>query len=562
MSVLGSLEDISKDLGGRNETSSMFIQQLLNGPDEERRIFGYIVKAAIELTHDGHAVALHTLRGIRNIFGYQTLTAIHHIIGLCRRLGNEQLAAFECLKFADDCIQQGYDDLALEASAAALILDGIGDFLITKTPSQSLNVASMYEYVSSHIQRTSKRVSRGRSSNRLRVGLLVPNLVDNYVAYTKRILQFAQHIDRSRYELRVFSSENHAGRTHPFFPFGPKGVGSMQSGIQTIEALKQLDVPVLLGRRDLSYTKAACELADEIEQYHIDVLLLQTGLSAPIDWIVTRISDVPVKMSIHIGSTLFMPTLDATIFDNPSNITREESCWADRFGDRVIIPKGVDVKAVQAQSPYDRKSLGIPKDAVVIGTMSNHLAARLTRDYCHIIIDVMNRYPEVYFVAFGSGSGRKQKALFEAEGVSDRVCFPGQQQDVGAALAMLDIYAVEFPVGGSQSVLEAMACGIPVLAMRWSHAHAESSAAELIGEEFAVRGAALQEYRQRLIRFIEDSAYRRYVGNALKEKCETIYRIEDYLANILEEAEKRLHNKTDKETCSMEVVGVHRDSKT
>ncbi|HBA83820.1 MAG TPA: hypothetical protein DCZ95_06985 [Verrucomicrobia bacterium] len=543
MARLVTLEQVAADSPWETLAPGL-VESWLKGPDDEKKIQAVLIAASQLFKQSGASRALDFLLYSRWLLHCHPLPVMHNILWLCNRLGLEQTAAHTCLDFARDAFRMNYVELGLEAASAALILDAQADYEITKSPARSAEVAALYEQVASSLLPNSTPPARtARAGGPLRIALLVPNLVDHVVAYTRRLLNIVRYADPQKYRLRVYVSENHAVRTSPLFPCGCVEGTTEERGPATLAELRSAGVAVYLGPRQLRFGEAAQHLARQMEQDGTEALIVQSGLSAPIDWLAARIARIPVKTAIHIGSSLFLPDFDATFYDNPSNIERENACWPATGGARQVVQTGVDVKSLDAQQAFSRDRFGIPADAVVIGTLSNHLERRLSEPYLQIIAEALQKHPQAWFLAFGSAALPDKMAFFARWGVEDRVRFGGKQSQSGAALKMLDIYANEFPVGGSNSVLEAMTCGCPTLAMKWSLVHAESAGAEWVGDPFCIPGPDATAYAQRLDQWLCDKPLRRQIGQALRQRILDRFSADQYVAAVLDSVSQLVESK-------------------
>jgi glycosyltransferase involved in cell wall biosynthesis len=532
---IASLQDLA--LAENEEWSSGVPRRPFAGPDEIKLldVFG----RSLALYREGEeSAALDLLLECRRELRYVPIPVIYNIIWLSRRLGREQLAAHECIRFARDAFSLGYDDLGLEACSAALILDALGDYEITRNPSASVDVARMYGAVAGRHGGQPVGLPPVGGDRPRRVALVVPNLVDYIVAATKRVLQFARYLDRSRYRLAVYVSENLSRRESSLFPFGCVEGRTEESGADTLRRLRELDVPVHLGSRSTRFVQSALVLADWIKQDGADIAIFQSGLACPIDWLAARWTHVPVKMCIQTGCSLFVPGMHATFFDSAMDLERERAWWSNGEGERILLPKGADLEDLHSQKPFSRARFTIPNDAVIIGTLSNHLDRRLSVPFMDVIAGVLQAHPDAWFLAFGADPLPVPMAYFRSRGVAERVRFGGKQSQAGSALKVLDIYANEFPVGGSQSVMEAMACGVPVVALRWSNAHAESVGAELAGEEFGIHSKDLQAYTNRLNEWVRQSDTRRNAGLAARRRAANHFSAQAYVRRLLDVAER------------------------
>jgi glycosyltransferase involved in cell wall biosynthesis len=139
--------------------------------------------------------------------------------------------------------------------------------------------------------------------------------------------------------------------------------------------------------------------------------------------------------------------------------------------DRVaVIHNGVDTERFQPRLRQDSAldALAIPRGAKIVGLVAvmrpekNHAvflrAARLVRD----------RFPDAHFVLIGDGPQRAALVqLSEELGLSDAVHFLGARRDVPELLTLFNVFALTSKIEASPvSILEAQACGVPVVATR------------------------------------------------------------------------------------------------
>ena len=109
---IASLQDMA--LAENAEWSSGVSRRSFADPDEIKLL--NIVGQSVALYREGkESAALGRLLESRRELRYVPIPVIYNIIWLCSRLGREQLAAHECLRFARNAFSMGYDDLGLEA---------------------------------------------------------------------------------------------------------------------------------------------------------------------------------------------------------------------------------------------------------------------------------------------------------------------------------------------------------------------------------------------------------------------------------------------------------------
>lgn len=143
----------------------------------------------------------------------------------------------------------------------------------------------------------------------------------------------------------------------------------------------------------------------------------------------------------------------------------------DHFGvprERIsVIPNFVDTEVYdRSRYPCHKKYLAGPGEKLVMH-ISNFRAVKRVRDVVRIF-DRIHREVPSRLVLVGDGPDR-QEAVDEAQtlGIADRVRFLGKQDSVAELLACADLFLL--PSGSESfglSALEAMACGVPVVATR------------------------------------------------------------------------------------------------
>lgn len=127
-----------------------------------------------------------------------------------------------------------------------------------------------------------------------------------------------------------------------------------------------------------------------------------------------------------------------------------------------------------------RAALGLPTKGFLVGT-----AARLVRQKRHDrLVEALPHLPGVHAAFIGEGRLRADLELRAAKlGVGDRVHFVGHREDVPDIISVLDLYVVASDREGmSNSMLEAMAVGVPVVSTRVSGAE-EALVAMSAGED-------------------------------------------------------------------------------
>lgn len=140
-------------------------------------------------------------------------------------------------------------------------------------------------------------------------------------------------------------------------------------------------------------------------------------------------------------------------------------------GKSVTIHNGIDTSLFKPQRDDSiRKKLGLGPDKILVGAVGN---IRPSKGYEYLLEAaklVVNRYPQFCFVVAGERSGRLFDNLMdlrEGLGLENHFFFIGFEPDVPKLLNNLDMFVLpSVSEGFSISTIEAMACGVPVIATR------------------------------------------------------------------------------------------------
>jgi glycosyltransferase involved in cell wall biosynthesis len=131
---------------------------------------------------------------------------------------------------------------------------------------------------------------------------------------------------------------------------------------------------------------------------------------------------------------------------------------------------GVDTEEFRPLSAEQRETcrqvLGLPRDALVVA-----MVARLVPQKNHAFVienarDLLRDFPQMFFVFAGSGPLETElKNMAVRYGVIDHILFLGARDDVPQLLACSDMSILPSSREGfSNTILESLACGLPVVA--------------------------------------------------------------------------------------------------
>ncbi len=187
-----------------------------------------------------------------------------------------------------------------------------------------------------------------------------------------------------------------------------------------------------------------------------------------------------------------------------------------------------------------RRELGLPPDALAIGTIGRLSAQKGQRDLLDAAAQVTSEFSDVHFVLVGDGDLRPDlEARAAALGLGERIVFAGHRADIPAVLAALDVVCISSTYEGTPLALfEAMAAGKPIVST------AVDGCREILEHE---RTGLLTPPRdpdalaRALVRVRRDADLRRGLGAAAAAESERydigecVRRIEDLYDEVLAE---------------------------
>jgi N-acetyl-alpha-D-glucosaminyl L-malate synthase BshA len=194
-----------------------------------------------------------------------------------------------------------------------------------------------------------------------------------------------------------------------------------------------------------------------------------------------RLSRTPVILTVH-GLGIFRQKRSASLLPRLGRWAHRvvfvgewlKKAAADEFGVRPrhprVIHNGVDVSVFQPDEPAAEvvEELGIPADGLVVGSVGNLREVKDVPTLVRGFAQAIERVPNAVLVLVGDGPERPGLEQLVAErGLGERVRFAGARSDVARLLPLFDVFALSSKTEGiSVALLEAMACGLPVVATR------------------------------------------------------------------------------------------------
>jgi glycosyltransferase involved in cell wall biosynthesis len=199
-----------------------------------------------------------------------------------------------------------------------------------------------------------------------------------------------------------------------------------------------------------------------------------------------------------------------------------------------VIVNGIDaalVRAVAERAPMSRAALGLRPDALVLATVARFDPVKRLEVLVRAVPLLVARVPEAQLLIVGDGPERDTlRALARTLAPGDGVVFAGAIPDAARVLPVVDLYVTASRREGLPlAVLEAMACGLPVLATA-APGHVDAVEPEVTGRLVPLDDAPGLAAAAALL--LRDPALRARMGRAGRERVERHFSHARVLAEV------------------------------
>ncbi len=214
-------------------------------------------------------------------------------------------------------------------------------------------------------------------------------------------------------------------------------------------------------------------LAGRLRRFHPDAFLVTTFKKVWLAGLAARMAGVP-RTVVRIGLDSDLPRRHWTYRLAIRRWADAVLCNAEGIR-RDFLADLPDVDPARVRTLYDgvalerpalsaseaRRALGLPPGVPLVGTVAR-LSGQKRLDR---LIRAVALLPDLHCAIAGSGELEAElKALAERLRIHERVHFLGYREDVAAVLGALDVFALTSDKEGmANAMLEAMACGVPVV---------------------------------------------------------------------------------------------------
>jgi glycosyltransferase involved in cell wall biosynthesis len=356
--------------------------------------------------------------------------------------------------------------------------------------------------------------------NKIRLAHIVPQVVDGGHAPSRLLENLIRHHDQTRFELFVISNERM--QFHPFeYPFNFYNSNPSDTRApKRLNFFRSVGVQVELLSNRLTYEQSAQFIAERLHSIKADIALFH-GPDV-VNCMTAQLTDAPLRVLFEHGTPPSYPGFDLAIVSSAAAVEIYRELYANLKTAVQALPYHLDVRDQWKPHPYSKEQLGVPKEALVMTTISNHLESRLGHEMCVAIAEILERVPNAYYAPIGVASEdarQKFKTFFSSRKLGERIIFLGAIDSPSQYARSMQLYLNEFPFGSGLGILDAMASGMPVVAMYDLQGPPQARyGGEYFGIERVVASCKRQDYVSLACQLLTNPAmYQEWSEHAIKQ---------------------------------------------
>lgn len=341
------------------------------------------------------------------------------------------------------------------------------------------------------------RLPRRQASKdgKIRIAYLVYGSNHTVSVLVRLMLDFARHHDRDRFEIAFFSPDAKV-------PTREANAELLRTAGGDLIMVDSIDDLVCLNKT----VKA-------LDHFTPDILVSVAALADYRQYYLFAACPAVLRVSLSYGPPQqFAPPATDWVISGTRHPLIDSPCSGAVVEVEATLPVRPDGGAMLPEG------IVIPEGAVVIMT-AGRSEKFLDRRYWDAIVDVLDRYPEAVFIAFGLIVRPDFLDEILAKTSGKRIQILGWLADYRALLSRADIFVDTYPSGGGLTIIDSMAFGIPVLAFANDYLvpfdqTTWNPAEEVLGNpELVVPRGDFADFLARLGRLIADPTLRRRLGD-------------------------------------------------
>ena len=282
-----------------------------------------------------------------------------------------------------------------------------------------------------------------------------------------------------------------------------------------------------------------------IRKKNIDLIHSDSPRQALFASLAVRKIKTPLVWHVRV-STAEKKSLDRFLYNRSQKVIAVSRAASLRFSgydlasDKMaVIPNGVDLTQFKSMPPDSklREELDIEEGSVLVGTLGQLIPGKGQDVLIRAAKRVAEQAAEVKYVIVGNRNKAYKNTLEELSaglGIQNKVRFIGYREDIPQIMNCLDIVVLPSTShleGLSRVIIEAMACGKPVIA---TDAGGNPEAVEDGKSGILVPPGDPDELARAILELARDADKRKRMGEAGRKRAEQLFSIEMNVARIEE----------------------------
>lgn len=348
----------------------------------------------------------------------------------------------------------------------------------------------------------------------------------------RQLVQLVQNLDPTRYVITVAVL------------IGPDR--ATQDGFYTlISGLPNVSLAVLRRAGRFDVVGPVVSLVSLIRTHRIQLIHTFLNLASTFGVIAARLTGVPIVASAirdsrDIGLVYCLSRI-LQAYTADFLLSNSEAGFDNRFRRRRanfrVVPNGLDLRRFDPQPEKVaqlREELQLARFTQLVGMVATLSAFKDHEAFLQVAARVLQEQPQTGFLVIGDGPNRAAlEALSLRLGLADNVIFTGYRRDIDALTGMLDVaclftnYRV-ISEGLPNAVMEAMACGVPVVATD------DGGTVEVLhdgAEGYLVARNDVEVAAGRIVGLLQDASLRQQLGRNGRAAIETRFSLDACVAS-------------------------------